>query len=146
MGAARHRAAHQVLERGAIFADPLAVRILGADAEAAIRAAPRHLAAYNNLGVLYFRKNGQWAKTVKPMPAEYGEWTHAYGAADEGGVGAAEGRRGPGGAGGGGGHRVAAAGTELAGTLSVPERSRAESGGDAGEGAVALPGGLSGGR
>jgi methyltransferase (TIGR00027 family) len=36
-GAAFHRAAHQVLERGFIFSDPLAIRILGADAEAAIR-------------------------------------------------------------------------------------------------------------
>lgn len=36
-GAASHRAAHQVLERGFIFSDPLAIRILGADAEAAIR-------------------------------------------------------------------------------------------------------------
>ncbi len=39
LGAAGHRAAHQVLERGFIFADPLAMRILGEDAEAAIRAA-----------------------------------------------------------------------------------------------------------
>ena len=31
--AARYRAAHQVLERGSIFTDPLAVRILGATAE-----------------------------------------------------------------------------------------------------------------
>jgi methyltransferase (TIGR00027 family) len=38
-GAASHRAAHQVLERGFIFTDPLAMRILGADAEAAIREA-----------------------------------------------------------------------------------------------------------
>jgi len=37
LAAAYHRAAHQVLERGAIFADPLAVRILGAEAEAALR-------------------------------------------------------------------------------------------------------------
>jgi methyltransferase (TIGR00027 family) len=37
LGAARHRAAHQVLEEGAIFTDPLALRILGADAEAAVR-------------------------------------------------------------------------------------------------------------
>jgi methyltransferase (TIGR00027 family) len=37
LGAAAHRAVHQVLERGCIFADPLAVRILGADAEAAVR-------------------------------------------------------------------------------------------------------------
>jgi methyltransferase (TIGR00027 family) len=37
LGAATHRAVHQVLERGRIFADPLAVRILGADAEAAVR-------------------------------------------------------------------------------------------------------------
>ena len=41
LGAAGHRAAHQVLERGAIFADPLALRILGADAEAAIDEARR---------------------------------------------------------------------------------------------------------
>jgi methyltransferase (TIGR00027 family) len=37
LGAAAHRAVHQVLERGRIFADPLAVRVLGADAEAAVR-------------------------------------------------------------------------------------------------------------
>jgi len=37
LGAATHRAVHQVLERGRIFTDPLAVRILGADAEAAVR-------------------------------------------------------------------------------------------------------------
>jgi methyltransferase (TIGR00027 family) len=36
-GAAVHRAVHQVLERGFIFTDPLALRILGADAEAAVR-------------------------------------------------------------------------------------------------------------
>jgi methyltransferase (TIGR00027 family) len=37
LGAAAHRAVHQVLEHGRIFTDPLAVRILGADAEAAVR-------------------------------------------------------------------------------------------------------------
>ena len=37
--AAAHRAVHQVLEQGRIFADPLALRILGEDAEAAIREA-----------------------------------------------------------------------------------------------------------
>jgi methyltransferase (TIGR00027 family) len=36
LGAAGHRAAHQVLERGFVFADPLALRILGSDAERAI--------------------------------------------------------------------------------------------------------------
>jgi methyltransferase (TIGR00027 family) len=36
LGAAGHRAAHQALERGNIFADPLALAILGADAEEAI--------------------------------------------------------------------------------------------------------------
>ncbi|HEY1942241.1 MAG TPA: SAM-dependent methyltransferase [Roseiarcus sp.] len=36
LGAAGHRAAHQVLEGGGVFADPLALRILGEDAEAAI--------------------------------------------------------------------------------------------------------------
>src|SRR3954470_19655223 len=39
LAAAFHRAAHQVLERGFIFADPLATRILGADLEAALRGA-----------------------------------------------------------------------------------------------------------
>jgi methyltransferase (TIGR00027 family) len=39
LGAAGHRAAHQVLEQGRIFCDPLAVRILGPDAEAAIQKA-----------------------------------------------------------------------------------------------------------
>jgi methyltransferase (TIGR00027 family) len=39
LGAAVHRAVHQVLEGGRIFTDPLALRILGAEAEAAVRAA-----------------------------------------------------------------------------------------------------------
>ena len=37
LGAAFHRAAHQVLERGAVFTDPLALRILGVDAAGAVR-------------------------------------------------------------------------------------------------------------
>lgn len=37
LGAAVHRAAHQVFEQGRIFADPLALHILGADAEARVR-------------------------------------------------------------------------------------------------------------
>src|ERR1700684_474052 len=36
LGAAGHRAAHQVLECGFVFADPLALRILGPDADDAI--------------------------------------------------------------------------------------------------------------
>ncbi|HSU99494.1 MAG TPA: class I SAM-dependent methyltransferase, partial [Roseiarcus sp.] len=36
LGAAGHRAAHQVLERGFVFADPLALSILGSDAENAV--------------------------------------------------------------------------------------------------------------
>jgi methyltransferase (TIGR00027 family) len=36
IGAAGHRAAHQVLERGFVFADPFALRILGPDANDAI--------------------------------------------------------------------------------------------------------------
>ena len=36
LGAAGHRAAHQVLERGLVFADPLALPILGQDADGAI--------------------------------------------------------------------------------------------------------------
>jgi methyltransferase (TIGR00027 family) len=41
LGAAGHRAAHQVLESGLIFTDPLALRILGAEAETAIDEARR---------------------------------------------------------------------------------------------------------
>lgn len=41
MAAAGYRAAHQVLEQGRIFADPLALRILGDDAERVVRAARR---------------------------------------------------------------------------------------------------------
>ena len=37
--AAAHRAAHQILERGRIFKDPLALRILGEDAEAVVHEA-----------------------------------------------------------------------------------------------------------
>jgi len=37
LGAAAHRAAHQVLEKGAVFSDPLALAILGPEAEAAVR-------------------------------------------------------------------------------------------------------------
>ncbi len=40
--AATHRAAHQVLEHGFIFNDPLALRILGQDAEAVARDAQAH--------------------------------------------------------------------------------------------------------
>src|SRR5277367_6122186 len=40
--AAGHRAAHQVLEHGAIFVDPLAVAILGGDAETVAREAEAH--------------------------------------------------------------------------------------------------------
>jgi len=39
LAAARHRAAHQLLEQGCIFADPLAVRILGEDTDAIARQA-----------------------------------------------------------------------------------------------------------
>jgi methyltransferase (TIGR00027 family) len=42
LAAAIHRAAHQVLEQGRIFADPLAVRILGEDAETVGRDAEEH--------------------------------------------------------------------------------------------------------
>jgi|HubBroStandDraft_6_1064221.scaffolds.fasta_scaffold156094_1 methyltransferase (TIGR00027 family) len=39
LGAAGHRAAHQILERGSILSDPLALRILGADAEVQVQKA-----------------------------------------------------------------------------------------------------------
>lgn len=41
-GVAAHRAAHQVLDQGRIFTDPLAVRILGQDAETVAREAEEH--------------------------------------------------------------------------------------------------------
>jgi methyltransferase (TIGR00027 family) len=44
MGAAAHRAAHQILEEGRIFADPLAIPILGADPETLIAMAEEPLA------------------------------------------------------------------------------------------------------
>lgn len=40
--AASHRAAHQLLENGSIFTDPLAVRILGEDPETVVRDASEH--------------------------------------------------------------------------------------------------------
>jgi len=40
--AALHRAAHQVLEHGRIFSDPLALRILGVDADSIAREAEQH--------------------------------------------------------------------------------------------------------
>jgi methyltransferase (TIGR00027 family) len=40
--AAMHRAVHQVLEKGRIFADPLALRILGEDTEALVRDAEQN--------------------------------------------------------------------------------------------------------
>jgi methyltransferase (TIGR00027 family) len=40
--AAAHRAAHQILEQGRIFTDPLALRILGQDAETVAREAEEH--------------------------------------------------------------------------------------------------------
>jgi methyltransferase (TIGR00027 family) len=43
LGAAGLRAAHQVLDRAAIFTDPLALRILGPDAEAMVRDAETDL-------------------------------------------------------------------------------------------------------
>ena len=43
--AAFHRAAHQVLEHGRIFADPLALRILGEDADTVAREAQLHPSA-----------------------------------------------------------------------------------------------------
>lgn len=45
LGAARHRAAHQILEQGWIFSDPLAVRILGEDVESIARGAEENPAS-----------------------------------------------------------------------------------------------------
>ena len=45
LGAATHRAAHQVLENGSIFSDPLALRILGKDAATVAREAEENQAS-----------------------------------------------------------------------------------------------------
>jgi len=42
VAAARHRATHQVLERGVVFSDPLAVRILGESESELLSAAAAH--------------------------------------------------------------------------------------------------------
>lgn len=42
LSAAAHRAAHQVLEGGRVFSDPLALRILGGDGAEAVRASEAH--------------------------------------------------------------------------------------------------------
>ena len=42
LSAAAHRAAHQILEEGRIFSDPLALPILGQDAETVVREAQAH--------------------------------------------------------------------------------------------------------
>src|SRR5689334_15600468 len=44
LAAANHRAAHQVLEQGRIFRDPLALQILGDEGSAAVEAARTQLA------------------------------------------------------------------------------------------------------
>ena len=41
LASARHRAAHQVIEQGCIFSDPLAMRILGEDPEIVVREAEK---------------------------------------------------------------------------------------------------------
>ncbi|MGA3110864.1 MAG: SAM-dependent methyltransferase [Candidatus Bathyarchaeia archaeon] len=46
LAAAAHRAAHQILEGGCIFADPLALRILGEDAKSVVREATEHPSKY----------------------------------------------------------------------------------------------------
>jgi len=50
IGAAGHRAAHQVLERGIVFADPLALAILGQDADEAIALAKKRLGEWEQGG------------------------------------------------------------------------------------------------
>ncbi len=69
--AAFHRAAHQVLEGGRIFADPLALRILGEDAVAVRGAAER-------------RPAGRWMRIFIAVRTRFAE--DALAAAVEGGV------------------------------------------------------------
>ena len=69
LGAAGHRAAHQLLEGGRIFADPLALRILGDEAEAAWRFADSIRVGWNADGA--------------PPPVPYASGTGGPGAADE---------------------------------------------------------------
>src|SRR5437868_347221 len=62
LGAAGLRAAHQVLDGAAIFKDPLAVRILGADADALVREA--------EMETNPFRQRLRWFIAVRSRVAE----------------------------------------------------------------------------
>ena len=63
MGTAALRAAHQVLERGLIFADPLALRILGPDAEDIVRQAKKDPSAKRRLR-LFVAARARFAEDV----------------------------------------------------------------------------------
>ena len=63
MGTAALRAAHQVLEHGLIFADPLALRILGSDAEDIIRQAKKDPSAKRRLR-LFIAARARFAEDV----------------------------------------------------------------------------------
>jgi len=56
LGAAGHRAAHQALESGMVFADPLALAILGDDAKEAIALARERP---ERRGLRFFRRHAQ---------------------------------------------------------------------------------------
>ena len=63
LGAAGHRAAHQVLESGRVFADPLALPILGEDADSAVLSLGNEVVHYGEtfrkiLGLICFRPRG----------------------------------------------------------------------------------------
>ena len=90
LGAAGHRAAHQVLERGFVFADPLALRILGEDADNAIALANLRL---NRWFGWSGAADSLWAQSLRPILDERelgasAELVHERLAADSGVVAA----------------------------------------------------------
>ncbi len=70
LAAAAHRAAHQVLENGCIFADPLALRILGEDAKLAVREAAEEPSIYRMR--IFIAMRTRFAEDVLAAAVEHG--------------------------------------------------------------------------
>ena len=76
LGAAGHRAAHQVLERGLVFADPLALAILGQDADGAIALNGGTLVLDNNGGASSTFEIGR-RRVAPPGPPSFADFRNS---------------------------------------------------------------------
>ena len=70
LAAAAHRAAHQALEKGCIFADPLALRILGENAKSLIREAAEDPSRYRMR--IFIAMRTRFAENVLAAAMEHG--------------------------------------------------------------------------